>query len=246
MGCYGRRVRGRCLGERRTVGVEGLARPEIGGDGVCPQGCTLLAGGDRTEVADARFEGGAGIGGACRLGLDAGANAIELDGRDMDGASVGKIQLNVQCNATPPSPVGNIVINELHFRPNATRAEFVELRNLSATADFDLGGMRLDGVGHRFAPGTILPRNGYLVAAQDEAAWIEAYGPLGALTLAGDYPGRLDGSGETITLIAKDGSTVIDRAIYKGEAPWPRESWDGKGWSLQLLDPTRDRLALWN
>ena len=65
------RVRGSGLDERRTVGVESVTCLQGVGDPGDQEGRAVLAGGEGAEVADARLEGGAGLGGTCRLDLDA-------------------------------------------------------------------------------------------------------------------------------------------------------------------------------
>lgn len=181
-----------------------------------------------------------------QIGLQPGLNTITISGRDRAGSPIAQSSIEVTYDGPPHSPVGQVVINELMTTPTNPLAEFIELYNRSTTHAFDLTGWRLNGLSQTLRPGTIIPPNGFVVLARNEATWAETYGLTNILALAGDYDGQLEGNGETITLLMPDGNTVIDRVRYEGALPWPAASWNGSGWSLQLLDPARDHNQSWN
>ncbi|HAM72718.1 MAG TPA: hypothetical protein DCM86_13840 [Verrucomicrobiales bacterium] len=181
-----------------------------------------------------------------RVGLHPGLNHLEISGRAPDGTQLGTLPLDVEYDGPGVTPAGHVILNEVMVRPAAPRAAYVEIRNLHPTEDFDLGGVRIQGVGEEFPPGTILPAGGYLLAVEDAAAWADAYG-LGAMAaVAGEFAGSLSLTGDTLRLLLADGVTVIDSMSYGAADPWARPAWDGSGQSFQLVDPSRDHHQPWN
>jgi len=141
-----------------------------------------------------------------------------------------------------PARAGNLLISELFYNPpgSAEDTEFVELLNISPAETIDLTGVRFDaGIDFAFAPGTTLEPGERLLIVADPAAFAAEYGP--DLPVAGQFQGRLDNGGETLRLVAHDG-TDIEAFAYDDKFPWP-ESADGQGDSLtriaseQNLDP---------
>ncbi|MBN1441514.1 MAG: lamin tail domain-containing protein [Planctomycetes bacterium] len=143
--------------------------------------------------------------------------------------------------SNPPPDVRKVVINEIHYHgtdPDGAD-EFVEIHN----ADKDevaLGGWRIDGaVEFRFPDGASLERGGCLVVARDpEKLMSRPAVAAGGGRILGPFKGRLSNRGDDLALEDADGNEV-DRVVYEDRPPWPRDA-DGKGFSLELLDPGLD------
>ncbi|MCA9198083.1 MAG: DUF4347 domain-containing protein [Planctomycetales bacterium] len=129
----------------------------------------------------------------------------------------------------------NIVINELHYNPAGTDAEFIELYNASSQA-VDLSGWQIDGVGLTIASGTVILPGDYVVFTDADSQFRNQ--TVGNIYVGGQYSGGLSGGGEAITLFDANGN-IIDEVTYDDAAPWPTEP-DGNGFSLALLDPALD------
>ncbi|MCA9167755.1 MAG: DUF4347 domain-containing protein [Planctomycetales bacterium] len=134
-------------------------------------------------------------------------------------------------NTTAPS----IVINELHYNPAGSDAEFVELLNTGSEA-VDLSGWEIDGVGLVIQNGTVILPGSYLVFTDNDRQFRQQ--SIGNVLVGGQYSGGLSGGGETITLLDKSGA-IIDQVTYDDVAPWPTSP-DGDGFTLALIDPASD------
>lgn len=169
-------------------------------------------------------------------------NVLTLVGRDRRGNPVPGASRTITVTYTGEleRPEEFVVINEIQYNAHQPGGDFLELHNRSTTTPFDLSGWRLDGVGYTFPPGAILPAGGFLVLAQDRQAFANLYGQT--IPVFDQYPGTLDNGGEHLRLIrpgdtpARD--TVISDVRYDDRLPWPLEA-DGRGPSLQLVDPAR-------
>ncbi|MCO8120624.1 lamin tail domain-containing protein [Stieleria sp. TO1_6] len=89
--------------------------------------------------------------------------------------------------------------------------EYVRLNNPNGFS-VDLSGWRLDGgIDHTFKGGTVLPAGGALYVVKDVVAFLNrTSGPGGGqdLFIQGNYNGQLTFNGETVELIAADGTLV--------------------------------------
>lgn len=135
---------------------------------------------------------------------------------------------------TPESNSSDIVINEIMYNPadNSENKEYVELYNRGAVP-VDLSGCYFDvGLTYTFPPGATLPANGYVVLAGDPATVQSTYGITGVI---GPYTGKLENSGERLTLSDPSG-LMLDTVRYNDKSPWPKTP-DGAGPSLELVDP---------
>ncbi|HAK97336.1 MAG TPA: hypothetical protein DCM87_20685, partial [Planctomycetes bacterium] len=142
----------------------------------------------------------------------------------------------------------SLTITEVHYNPPARDGdcEFIELFNESCTVA-DLSGFRFSrGISYVFPNGTHLDPGRYLVLAADAAAFQARYG----FAPDGVYTGRLDSSGETITL--ENDAWSVDASggdlhsgcrminfTYNDRGKWPAAC-DGTGHSLSLRDPFLD------
>ncbi len=117
--------------------------------------------------------------------------------------------------------------------PNDPNTEFIELQNTGSTL-INLNLVRLtDGV--EFVFGDVnLPAGAYVLVVRDQNAFTAKYGP--GSSLAGQYRGALNNTGETIVLEDAIGQTIQDFEFSDG---W-RSITDGNGFSLTIIDPCGD------
>ena len=184
-----------------------------------------------------------------RIPVTNGVNAITLEPYDGAGNPITNLtdSISVTSTATPESPVGRVVINEIMYNPVGAGAEFVELHNNSATT-FDISGWQLNGIDFEFASGTIIEPGAFLVVAKDRDIFAAVYGSTNN-RVVGEFAGELDAGGETLTLLkpATPPATdlVIDVVTYDDDRPWPLAP-DGNGPSLQLIDASQDNSRVVN
>ena len=131
----------------------------------------------------------------------------------------------------------DIVINEIMYHPFSERREdeYVELYNRSRSP-VDLSGWAFTkGIEIVFPQGTILAPDGYLVVAEDSQALKAKYGITNCI---GDYKKQLSHKGDHLVLCDALGN-VADEVAYAEGGRWPAEA-DGRGSSLELIDPRQD------
>jgi Lamin Tail Domain/CotH kinase protein/Bacterial Ig domain/Concanavalin A-like lectin/glucanases superfamily/Immunoglobulin domain len=134
----------------------------------------------------------------------------------------------------------NLVLTEIMYNPpgapgiDGDEFEFLELKNMGGTT-LDLSGLFFSaGIDFNFPSGTTLAPGGLFLLARNPAVLQTRYPGLVA---DGDYSGKLDNGGETITLSHPHG--VILSVTYNDKAPWPVTP-DGFGFSLVLKQFTDD------
>ena len=156
-------------------------------------------------------------------------------------------------NAAPASPA-NLVISELCYKPtppapgtpeylagfiSGNNFEYVELLNVSG-GNVDLTncqfttGITFSFVGLSQAQLTLAP-GGRVLVVGNEAAFTLRHGSGQADRILGTFGGNLNNSGETVTLLAANGS-VIASVAYGIAEPWPLAAQDA-GYSLVLNPP---------
>jgi hypothetical protein len=141
-----------------------------------------------------------------------------------------------------PMAAGEVVLSEIHYNPDGSDDyEFVELWNVS-TNWVDLGGARLaEGVDFLFPTGFRLGPGAFALVVENEAAFAERYQSAASpyyrprLTVAGEWSGRLDDSGERLALLTRNLAEVF-AFTYRPDGAWPRRA-DGRGSSLELRAP---------
>jgi hypothetical protein len=142
-------------------------------------------------------------------------------------------------NGGSPSLFAEVVINEIMYHPSSENGggEYVELFN-NGPKSVDLSGWQLkDGIEYQFPQGTVLTAHDFLAVAKDANAAIQYYQ---ATNIIGNFSGKLDNAGETITLWdSSNPRLLIDTVTYGNATPWP-EAAAGGGSSLELLDPEQD------
>ena len=175
--------------------------------------------------------------------LRPGTNQFSVVGVDLHNQPVAGASnlVNVVYGNVAPSPVGQVVINEIMFNPAVPNAEYIELYNNSSTASFDLSGWQLQGVGYTFPPGSLINPNSFLVLAANPSAFAAAYG--GTIPVFDTFPGTLSNAGEMLSLLqpGTNGAVPVTiAAVHYGAAPpWPAGA-NGPGSSLQLIDSRQD------
>jgi VCBS repeat-containing protein len=150
---------------------------------------------------------------------------------------------------TIAQPGGDIVINEIMYRPGAaypenTALEWIELHNRGTTS-VDLTGWTISsGVTYAFPSGRIMSPGSYLVVAANVAAFQAAY--PGVTNVIGSWTGALS-SGEKIQLTDAQ-LTDYDKVSYADEGDWAtRDFTTTAGWFWTTLSNGGNRtLALRN
>jgi hypothetical protein len=170
--------------------------------------------------------------------LHAGTNLLNVAGLDMHGQLIPGYTnaASAVYNGPMPSPVGNVVINEIMYQPRVPGSEYVELYNNSSTITFDLSGWECRGLSYTFPAGTIIGPRNFLVLAANTAAFAAAYGAT--LPVYDVFNGTLQTNGETLSLVTTS-NLVVAQVRYRNTAPWPSGA-AGAGSSLQMIDPSRD------
>jgi hypothetical protein len=178
--------------------------------------------------------------------LQQGNNQFSVVGIDTQGQPISGYSNNVAVvyNSTAPSPVGQVVINEIMFDPAVPDGEYVELYNASSTAAYDLSGWRLKGLAYTFPSGSLIGTNSFLVLAANRNAFAAACGATNTVfdTFSGTFQ-----PGEILSLIqpgSNGSSNVTVTAVqYDSVPPWPTPI---AGSSLQLIDPHQDNWRVGN
>ena len=128
-------------------------------------------------------------------------------------------------------PMEAVVISELHYhrRDGKEALEFLEITNDAYSPEDISGWAFVEGIRFEFPPGTILRGREVLVVCTDVDALRAESGIDNAV---GNYTGKLDGSGERITLVNHVG-IVMQSLRYRDEGKWAVGP-DGTGHSLSL------------
>ncbi|MDE0820174.1 MAG: lamin tail domain-containing protein, partial [Opitutales bacterium] len=109
--------------------------------------------------------------------------------------------------------------------------EFIELRNLDKTKPVNLAGLKFtSGVEFTFSSGLVLDPGERTLLLANRRAFESRNGSTASIV--GEFQGKLSNSGETLRLIASDG-TVVQSFSYDNSAGWPA----GAGNSIVLVDP---------
>jgi hypothetical protein len=178
--------------------------------------------------------------------LHGGTNQFNVTGVSTNGQTIAGYTGSVSVNygGTIPSPVGQVVINEIMFDPLVPDAPFIELYNNSSSTTFDLSGWQIPVVSYTFSNGASIGPNTFLVLAGNQAAYAAAYDVTN--TVFDTYSGTLQ-PGQLLTLLQPSGSsnTVVAEVQFDSVSPWPTNA-DGTGSSLQLIDPRQDNWRVGN
>ncbi|MDX5584437.1 MAG: lamin tail domain-containing protein, partial [Aureibaculum sp.] len=140
-----------------------------------------------------------------------------------------------------PTEANRIVINEINYHSDSLidAGDWVELYNNSST-DIDLSGWILmdgkDDNRYNLSYGITLKANGYLVICSDKMKLCNINHEV--VNFVGNIPFLFDNNGESIRLFDAE-MNLIDLVEFDDKNPWPEEP-DGKGPTLQLIDPDSD------
>jgi hypothetical protein len=149
-------------------------------------------------------------------------------------------------NGTAASPAGQVVINEIMYAPVLPDAQFIELYNNSTNTAFDLSGWQLPELAYTFPNGSELAAGGFLVLANNQAAFAAAYGATN--NVFDLFDGTLQ-PGQTLALLqtnlAGSNSTIVAEVSFDSVLPWPTNA-NGTGSSLQLIDSRQDNWRVGN
>jgi len=187
--------------------------------------------------------------------FDAQANGVAT-GRYPDGAPTFH-ELTTPTPGAPNTPllIREVVINEIMYNPISgdDADEYVELFN-RGISPVDLSGWRFtDGIDFTFGPGTVIPAQGYLVAAKSVPRLLANYPQLNPGNTVGNYRGALANGGERLALSRFETTVTIhnniaitnaiyvlaDEVHYRDGGRWGR--WANRGGSsLELHDARSD------
>jgi hypothetical protein len=171
-------------------------------------------------------------------------SSILVKARVKNGAAWSAPAIAAYVTGTPGSSQ-NLVISEFSYHPADPTAaelasdptlsdddfEFIELRNISEGA-IDLTGIAFtEGVRFVFPAGLTLAPGAYVVVVENSTAFALRYGSGGSI--AGQYTGNLNNSGDTIALKAADGSDIVQ---FHYSDSWTPAA-DGRGYTLTLRNP---------
>ena len=133
----------------------------------------------------------------------------------------------------------DLLITEIHYNPaDNEEFEFIELFNAS-TRPLDLSGVTLESaVRYAFPKNYTLPPGGFTLIVENAAQFTSRYRTPTSpyfqpgLRVAGEWAGALNNAGETVLLLASNG-TVLASVDYKSGGDWPSRA-NGTGSSLEL------------
>ncbi|MBI4606946.1 MAG: lamin tail domain-containing protein [Planctomycetes bacterium] len=133
--------------------------------------------------------------------------------------------------ATAQARLAAAVISEIHYNPRTGEEglEFIELTNDLTTPEDISGYSFAEGIVFTVPPATVLGPRGSIVICADASAVKARYGIQNAI---GNYEGRLDSSGDRVTLVNHAGARV-QSVRYRTRGSWPVGP-DGTGHTLAL------------
>jgi hypothetical protein len=130
-----------------------------------------------------------------------------------------------------------VVINEINYHPDSDQEleEFIELYNTGDAPVVLTDWKFVEGTTFTFPNLTMIGAREYLVVARDRTFLANLFGITNVI---GNFEGRLDNTGERLTL-HDDAGTTVDTVLYNDKWPWPAAP-DGTGCSLELVNPDDD------
>jgi hypothetical protein len=187
--------------------------------------------------------------------LAAGANTLSFQAVDFQGKTVGNDAVIVTTTSGQPAQ-DSLRVTELMYHPgNRTPAEiaagfandddfeYLEIQNIGSQT-VDLTGVKIDGgVSFAFSGGAVtrLEPGRHVLVVANSAAFAERYNSAGR-NIAGVYSGRLNNGGEELRLLNSLGQPIH---TFRYDDAWHAET-DGRGRSLEVVDPRRTDLDAWN
>lgn len=121
---------------------------------------------------------------------------------------------------------------EIHYHPlnndtiNDDEYEFIELKNTGNTPINLSNAYFSKGITYTFPSNAVIEPNQFVVLASNRKEFNNRYG----FYPYGEYKGKLDNGGETLTLLTAANDTIFS-VTYDDTEPWPTDA-DGAGYSL--------------
>lgn len=133
---------------------------------------------------------------------------------------------------------GPISVSELHYLdPEDGDLDFIELINIGSTS-YDLAGAQFTlGITYTFGPNTVVDPGERIVVARNRTKFTTRYG-AGVRLAEGNFSGGFSSGGEQVTLLASNGTTLLD-FTYGTSGRWPGRP-NGLGSTLECVDPAGD------
>lgn len=172
-------------------------------------------------------------------------NAVTIRARVRQGATWSAL---VEATFYLLQDYNNLALTEIMYNPPAigTNAsdeyEFVEFKN-TGTNTLDLTGLKFtSGIDFSFTNNTLLNAGEFFVLARNETAFSQKYP---GVTVNGIYTGKLNNSGDTLTLSHILGTEILS-VSYDSAPPWPATP-NGLGYSLvrNSLSSDPDAVSSW-
>ena len=179
------------------------------------------------------------------------ANLVTLKARVLDGgkwSALTQAQFHRKVVVDATASLAVTALNYNPYRPlpselatdptlSATDFEFIELTN-TGTSEIELEGVRLAQGSpfdeFIFGQSKLAPEARILLV-RNPAAFELRYGT--GLPIAGTYTGKLSNNGESVRLLAADGSAIREFK-YETSGAWPGRA-DGNGSVLEIIDPSK-------
>lgn len=139
-----------------------------------------------------------------------------------------------------------IIISEIMYNPSGTKAEYIEIKNITWSPRDIVKWKLTDGVQLTFpdynagAPGDAFMKaqERIILSSKDAATTRSEYGIPGTTRVFGPWTGSLSNGGETITMEDING-IVMGTVTYKNNGRWPKAA-DGTGHSLMIINENAD------
>ena len=154
--------------------------------------------------------------------VDPGVNTLTFKAYDFQNRLIATHTMTVT-STTDERPLRDFLrVTELMFDPaGGSDYEFIELCNTSGQT-LDLTDVKFsDGISFAFATGSVtsLEPGEYVLVVKNLAAFSNRYAASG-MNIAGEFSGKLNNDGETITLEGKWGSKILS-LTYDDKRGWP-------------------------
>ena len=145
--------------------------------------------------------------------LPEGTNQIAIQALDNNGQPITSYTGSAAATygGPTPSPVGQVVINEIMYNPPDPSGQYVELYNNSTNYTFDLSGWQFQGLNYTFPLGSSIGPNSYLVLAGNSAGFASLYG--GTTPAFDTFAGPLATNGPTTLTLIEPGSGGASNTI---------------------------------
>ena len=176
-------------------------------------------------------------------------NQSTLKVRSLNAGEWSPLRENTYIVGAEPATPETLAITEINYNPAAPTVEELLQTPTLESSDFEyielmnIGSSPVNLVNAEFTDGVFLTLPDVAISPQERvlvvnnlAAFQMRYGL--SHTVVGEFEGSLKNSGELVILLDSVGNTV-SRIDYEDGGDWPGRA-DGKGSSLEILDPSSD------